>query len=246
MDNTSMIAVSRLIAQQRAMAVTANNIANSGTAGYKEQRVLFSDWLSRQTGTDAPRGGGSIAYVQDRATYSDRQQGALTHTGNPFDLAISGDGYFTVTTPQGPRLTRAGRFGLLQDGTVADDVGDALLDTNGHKIQLAPTDTRITVAGDGTISSENGQLGKIGVVSPADPMRLAAEGGAVSRADTPTTAVATPKIVQGAVEDSNVQPVVELTKMMQDSHNFQFVTEFVQAEQDRHQNAIEKILAQRS
>jgi flagellar basal-body rod protein FlgF len=242
MDNASMIAVSRLIAQQRAMSVTANNIANANTAGYKEERVLFSDWLSRQTGTSGPRGGQVVSFVQDRATYNDRRQGALTHTGNPFDLAISGDGYFTVSTPQGPRLTRAGRFGLLQDGTVADDVGDALLDTNGKKIQLAPTDTRITVAGDGTISSENGQLSKIGVVNPADPMRLAAEGGAVSRADTPTSAVAQPKIVQGAVEDSNVQPVIEMTKMMQDLHSFQFVTQFVQAEQDRHQNAIEKVL----
>ncbi len=172
MDIVSSIATSRLVAQQRAMDVIANNIANANTPGFKAERLLFSDWLSRQNGTAAAPGGNTIAYTQDRATWRDQQPGTMTHTGNPFDLAITGDGYFTVNTPSGPRLTRDGRFGLMPDGTVADSSGNAVLDTAGKPVQISPTDTQITIAGDGTVSSENGQLAKIGVVSRADPMQL--------------------------------------------------------------------------
>ena len=241
MDIASSVAASRLTAAQRALEVTADNIANADTPGYRTERVQFADWLSRQTG-NPPQGGSTIAYVQDRATWREQGQGAISRTGNPFDLALAGDGYFTVNTPAGPRLTRNGRFGLQPDGTLADMSGNAVLDTAGQPIQLSPADTTISIAGDGSVSSQNGQLGKIGVVQPTDPQRLTAEGGTLLRADTPTTAVATPGIVQGAVEGSNVQPVLELTRMMDGLRQFQFVSELVQAEGDRQQSAIDKLL----
>jgi flagellar basal-body rod protein FlgF len=242
MDIASSIAASRLVAQQRAMDVVATNIANVNTPGFRAERMQFSDWISQQRGADTPPGGKTIDYTKDRATWRDQQAGTLTHTGNPFDLALTGDGYFTVNTPRGPRLTRDGRFGPLPDGTIADSSGNAVLDTNGRPIQLAPTDTRISIAGDGTVSSENGQLGKIGVVRANDPMQLSAEGGTLMQSGSPTTPVATPGVVQGAVEGSNVQPVTEITRMMDELRQFQFVSQFVQAESDRQQSAIDKIL----
>jgi flagellar basal-body rod protein FlgF len=242
MDVSSPVAVSRLVAQQRAVDVAANNMANANTPGYKLERVQFSDWLSRQAGVATPPGDRSVAYSQDRATWRDFQSGTLTHTGNPLDLALTGDGYFTVSTPRGPRLTRDGRFGLMPNGSLADGSGNNVLDSNGQPIQVSPADTRISIAGDGTVSSENGQLAKIGVVRPSDPMQLAAEGGTQFRSGSATTAVVAPGVVQGAVEESNVQPVLEMTRMMTDLREFQFVSQFVQAESDRQQNAIEKLL----
>src|SRR5208283_1256071 len=98
------------------------------------------------------------------------------------------------------------------------------------KLQLATADTRITVAADGTISSENGQIGKIGVVAADDPNRLQAEGSRLlNAANTATTAVAAPRIVQGAVEQSNVQPTLEVTRLMNDQRSFQMIMQFVQA-----------------
>jgi flagellar basal-body rod protein FlgF len=242
MDIVSSVAASRLVAQQRAMDVIADNIANANTPGFKAERVLFSDWLSRQNGTATSQVERSIAYVQDRATWREQQAGTLMHTGNPFDLAITGDGYFTVSTPRGPRLTRDGRFGLMPGGVVADSAGNAVLDSNGRPIQLATTDTQVTVAGDGTVSSENGQLGKIGVVRMTDPMRITAEGNTLFRADAPTAPVVSPGIVQGSIEDSNVQPVMEMTRMMNNLRQFQFMSQFIQAESDRQQSAIDKLL----
>src|ERR1700709_2587793 len=110
MDITNALAASRLVAQQRAMDVTANNIANANTPGYRTERVQFSDWIDSQTGTAQTPGVRGISYSQDRATYREAQPGSLTHTGNPFDLALGSDGYFTVSTKNGPRLTRDGRF----------------------------------------------------------------------------------------------------------------------------------------
>ena len=246
MDIVSSVAASRLIAQQRAMDVTADNIANAGTPGFKAERVLFSDWLSRQNGTAAGASEPSIAYTQDRATWREQQAGTLTHTGNPFDLAITGEGYFTVETQRGPRLTRDGRFGLTPDGAVADSAGNKLLDTNGQPIQLSPADTQITIAGDGTLSSENGQLGKVGIVKPDDPMQLSAEGNTLFRSASSTTAVASPGIVQGSIEDSNVQPVLETTRMLDGLRQFQFISQFIQAEGDRQQSVIDKLLPQGS
>jgi flagellar basal-body rod protein FlgF len=245
MNLASSVALSRLVAAQQAMDVTADNLANVDTPGYKEERVLFSDWLSRQTGPTAVAGEPSVAYVQDRATWRDQTTGTLTHTANPFDVALTGTGYFTVMTANGPRLTRNGRFGLMPDGTLSDLSGDAVLDTTGQPIKLSPADTDVTIAGDGTVSSTaSGQIGKIGVVQPNDPMRVTAEGASLFRADVPTAPVTTPAMLQGAVEGSNVQPVMEVTRMMDGLRQFQFITEMVQAESDRQQSAIDKLLPQ--
>ena len=243
MDNASTIALSRIVVQQRALDVAAGNLANASTPGYRAERVVFADWMSRQAGTDIPAGDRNLAYVQDRATYRDQASGSLEQTGNPLDLALTGDGYFTVGTARGPRLTRAGRFALQSDGTIADSDGNALLDTSGQKLTVAPTDTRLTVAADGTLSSENGQIGKIGVVAPSDTYQMQAEGGRLFASGAPTAAVATPKIVQGAVEGSNVQATSELTNLLSIQREFEFATQFVEAEGQRQQSAIDKIVS---
>ena len=244
MQNATTVALSRLVAQQRAMDVTATNLANANTPGFKTERTLFADWLSRQSGVDAVRGGRVVSYTQDRATYHEQSQGAVSKTSNPLDLAISGSGFFTVQTKAGPMLTRAGRFDLQNDGTIVDHDGDALLDTQGKPMRVTAADTVLTVAGDGTLSSENGQLGKIGVVAPADLNRMQTQGDRLLSAQTPTAVVAQPKVVQGALEDSNVEPIAETTNMMNQLREFQFVSQFVDGESQRQQTAIDK-LAQR-
>jgi flagellar basal-body rod protein FlgF len=246
MNIASLIAASRLVAQERSIEVTANNLANVNTPGFQASRVQFSDWLNAQPYGAALPGEAKIAYTQDRATWRDTQPGTLTQTGNPFDLAMQNGGYFTVSTPQGPRLTRDGRFGPLPNGMIGDASGNTLMDVNGKPLQIGAGDTQIAITGDGTISSENGPLGKIGVVSPADPTKLQAEGATLLRADTPTNQLPVPGIVQGVVEGSNVPAVLELTRMMNDVRDFQFTTQLVQAEDDRIQSAIDKTLAPQS
>jgi flagellar basal-body rod protein FlgF len=242
MENATTIALSRLVAQARAMDVTATNIANAATTGFRRERMIFADFLVREPGA-LPGGERELTYAADRSTYRDRQPGTFSHTGDALDLAISGDGYFTVQGRNGPRLTRAGHFSLSAAGGIVDDDGDALLDPTGQPLQVGTTDTRLSIAADGTISSETGQLGKVGIVTADDPNKLKAEGGTLlSAADTTTTAVSAPKLVQGALEASDVQPAVEMASMMTTMREFQFVSQFVQSEADRQKDAIDKIM----
>jgi flagellar basal-body rod protein FlgF len=240
MDNPTYIALSGLVAQQRAVEVVAGNLANMSTPGYRAERVLFNDWLLRQH-AGAASGEAKLAFTQDRATWRDRGAGTLTHTGNPLDLALGGEGWFTVQTASGPRLTRAGRFTLQSDGSITDGSGNALLDANGQKVQVSPADTELTVSADGALSSQNGPIARIGVVAPSDVNRMTAEGSRLFRADVATAPVATPHVIQGAVEESNVQPIGELVRMLDTERKFQFVSQFVEAESQRHQTAIDRI-----
>ena len=239
MEIASSVALSRMIAQQRALELSAANIANATTPGYRAQRLQFSDWLVRERGQ--PDGGGTVAYAQAPGTWRDPRTGPVTHSGNPLDLAIGANGFFTVQTPGGPRLTRAGHFELSPTGNIVDTAGNALLNDIGQPLQLSTSDTTITVGGDGTVSSENGQIGKIGVVAPASEDSLVAEGDLLLNTGAPTQPVAAPKITQGAIEESDVQPVVELTRMLDGEKTFQFLAQFLQAEGDRQQAAIDKI-----
>jgi len=241
MENPTYIALSKLDAQQRTMDIIAGNIANANTVGFKAERVLFSDFLVGQKNVKTAPGGEKLAFTQDRATYRDHSAGSLTQTGNPLDLALGGSGYFSVQTPNGTRLTRSGRFGLLTDGTIADASGNALLDTGGNPIQLPIGQSRIQVASDGTISGEDGRIAQVGVVDVSDVNQLLPEGGKLFRTSMTPQPIAQPKIVQGAVEESNVQPITELTQMMQTEREFQFVSQFVQSEADRQQSTIDKI-----
>jgi flagellar basal-body rod protein FlgF len=245
MENATTIALSRLAAQSRAMDVTANNLANAGTPGYRAERMVFADWLVREpnpaNADSLPPGGRVLAYTQDRATYREQQIGTFTPTANPLDLAIGANGFFTVLTPTGPRLTRAGHFERAQDGRVVDGAGNPLLDINGKPLQLAPADTVLSVASNGMLSSQNGQIGQIGVVAPRDPNRMRAEGARLLATDSPTSKVDDPQISEGNLEDSNVQPIHETVLMMTTLREFQFTSQFIQAEADRQQAAIDKI-----
>ena len=243
MDNNMSIALSRLTAQQRGIDVIAGNIANASTPGYRAERMVFADYLTPQRRTTAPAGGKQLVFTQDRATYREQTEGSLTQTGNPLDLALSGAGFFQVQTPAGTRLTRAGRFTLQPDGTVGDAAGNPALDTTGQPLKISTADTVLTVAGDGSLSSENGPLGRFAVVVPNDPNKLVAEGARLFRADTPVTPATKASVTQGAVEESNVQPISELVNLMASERDFQFVTQYVEAEGQRQQTAIDKIAA---
>lgn len=241
MENPGYIALSRLIAQQRALDVRASNIANANTPGFKAESVVFSDYLLQQTGVKTPPGGGTIQMVQDRATYRDLNEGQLQKTGNPLDLALQGDGFFVVSTPAGNRYTRAGRFTISQQGQIVDLAGNALVGSDGRPVSVPPDAGPLTVDGDGAISSDGEPIGKFRVVQFDDKQSLRAEGNSLYATDQPARTVEQPEIVQGSLESANVQSIVEVTRMMGEMREFEFASQFVDAEAQREQAAIDRI-----
>jgi flagellar basal-body rod protein FlgF len=179
--------------------------------------------------------------VQDRATWRDFQTGQMEKTGNALDLALRGEGFFTVNTARGPRYTRSGRFTISQSGQIVDMAGNTLVGTDGRPITISANDTNLTVTSDGSISSDAGQIGKFRIVRFDDQQSIQAEGSSLFNTSQPARVVAQPDVMQGAVEGANVQPIVQLTQMMSEMREFQFASQFVDAEAKREQSAIDQI-----
>lgn len=248
MDTPGYVILSRLGAQLRATEVLAHNLANADTPGFRASRPIFAAAVERQRDVAAQGPAGRmVAYAQDRATWRDDTQGPVSVTGNPFDIAIRGEGFFVVETPGGAeRYTRAGRFLLDQDRRLVDADGNAVLDARGTPITLAAGDTRIEVKGDGSLRSENGEIGRLRIVRFEDPQRsLRAEGARLFAADEPAQPVERPTLVQGAVEGSNVSAIEELTRLTGELREFQFAAQFAEREGERLQTAVERILRRR-
>jgi flagellar basal-body rod protein FlgF len=244
MDTPGYVILSRLGAQQRATQVLANNLANADTPGFQAQRPVFGRFLQSQAGASGRQ---DIAYSVNRATWRDTGAGSLSTTGNPLDVALRGEGFFVVETAAGEeRYTRAGRFTLSGEGRLVDAEGNAVLDTRGTPITIGPGDSRIEIQGDGTIRSENGAIGQLRVVRFDAPQKLRAEGDRLYATEEPPLAVARPGVVQGAVEGSNVRPVLEMVRMTEEVREFQNAVNFADREGERLQSAVERILRKRS
>lgn len=247
MDSPSYIVLSRLAAQGRASAVTAHNLANADTPGFRASRPVFAEFVQQQGRVAGPAEGRSVGYSWDRASWRDTAPGTVQRTGNPLDVAISGEGFFAVETARGERWTRAGRFALGADGKLVDGEGNAVLGQDSRPIAVSPGDTQIEILGDGTIRSENGVLGRLRVVRFANEQALKAEGDRYLAAEgQDPQEVDRPGLVQGAVEGSNVQSIVEMTRMMAELREFQMATQFLEREGERQQSAVDRLLRRRS
>jgi flagellar basal-body rod protein FlgF len=241
MDNPAYIAASRMMAQQRALDVRATNIANVGTPGFKTENVAFADYLVGQRNAATPPGGKMLQMVQDRSTWRDFSQGELTKTDNPLDVALRGDGFFVVDAPQGERYTRAGRFSLSASGQIVDMSGNTVQSAGGGPINIPPATQSITIAGDGTVSTETGPIGKLHVVQFDDQQQLKAEGNSLFTTTQTANDVDQPSVQQGSLEGSNIQAVVELTRLMSEMREFDFASQFADGEAQREQTAIDRI-----
>ncbi|HEY1383557.1 MAG TPA: flagellar basal-body rod protein FlgF [Dongiaceae bacterium] len=241
METPTYIALSRQMALQAQMDVVANNIANANTQGFKAEMLLMSE-------VDLPAEQGTkLAYVQDFATARDFSPGTLRPTGNDLDMAIQGDGFFAVQTPDGTRYTRVGRFQLDKDGTLVTSQGYPVL-AGGSAVTVDPDDGPINVAEDGSISTDRARngtqlqvVGKLDVVDFAKRDTLVPNQDNLFDAGTQTPITATGKVAQRVLEDSNVNPIIEMTNMIQVTRNYQAVQRFLDGEHDRQRRAINSI-----
>ena len=241
MENTSYIALSRQNALWRQMDVIANNMANANTPAYKGEQMMFREFLvdtrssTRATGT-------KLSYVQDVGLLRDTREGPLTKTDNPLDVGIHGDGYFQIETQAGMRYSRNGHFRLDEGGMLVNSQGFAVMDKSDNPIIFAPNETRIEIAGDGTVSTENGVVANLKLVRFANEQNLRKAGDSLYETTDQPETVQRPQVVQGMMEESNVQPVMEITKMTELLRQYQAAQNMMEKEHDRTMKAIETLL----
>lgn len=236
METTAHIALSRQMVLRRRMDVIAHNIANMTASGFKAEAMLLEPVMVR-AGQDQ-----RLAFVQDVATVRDLDPGPITTTGNPLDLAIEGEGYFVVGTPEGDRYTRSGQFRLNDAGEVVTAAGQPVLDDGGAPLAVPPESGALSVARDGTVSSAEGVLGRIDIVTFEDEQALEKAGGGLYRTDQPPVPAADARLVQGALEGSNVQSILEMTRMMDTVRAYQGTRRLLDTHHEMQRRAIERML----
>jgi len=249
MQNTSLIALSRQIALARQLDVVANNVANINTAGFKSDSTIFQEYLMPGARANQFRGGRDnlLSYVHDRATWQDFRQGPVQQTGNPLDIAVDGSGFIAIQTPQGERYTRNGAMQVNAAGELVTSEGYQVVGDTGP-IVLQAQDNSISINSQGTLSVHSGSgttsiiRGQIRVVDFAKPQRLQKDGG--SAFSTPADMQLTPanaRIVQGAVEQSNVRGVAEMSHLIEVNRSYTLIANIIQNQSDLHKSAIQQL-----
>ena len=220
MENALLIGLSRQMALQHQMDVVANNIANLGTPGYKGETLKFEEFIMPAAESeDLTEPTEDVSYVLDATLIRNFVAGQMRQTGNPLDVAIHGSGWFTIETPAGERYTRDGHFTLNEEGTLVTAEGYPVLSSNGTVV-FTPEETNIAIASDGTISSSTGEKGKLRIMSFENEALLQKEGSNLFSSETPGLAVEIPRVAQGFIENSNVNAVSEMARMIEVSRSY--------------------------
>ncbi len=247
MQNAILVGLSRQVALAREMDVVANNIANLNTTGYKADGSVFEEYLSSSARADLT--GTRVSFVQDRGMWHNMSQGAAEHTGNPLDVAIDGPGFLVVQTPQGDRYTRNGSMQINATGQLVTSDGYPVLG-DGGPITLQANDSQLSISRDGTISVREGTStvdsarGKIRLVTFANLQQLQKDGNGTFNpvgGAQPQPAATTSGLNQGSIEKSNVQGVVEMSRMIEITRAYSQINSLLQQQNDLSQSAIDKL-----
>jgi flagellar basal-body rod protein FlgF/flagellar basal-body rod protein FlgG len=249
MENNLLIGLSRQMALQRELDVIANNIANTNTAGFKADGNIFHEFINPVARSDrfaAPDRRPS--FVLDRATWHDLSQGPVQQTGNPLDIAIDGNAFLAVQTPNGERYTRNGALQINAQGELVTTEGHRVVGDSGP-IVFQPGDREIAINREGTITVKEGnnvaesQRGKLRLVSFAQPGLLRKDGANLFAAPAGLAPQVEPTagVIQGAVEKSNVRAVVEMTRMVEVTRAYTNIAGLLQQQAELRRTAIERL-----
>ncbi|AGT10128.1 flagellar hook-basal body complex protein [Paracoccus aminophilus] len=233
MDNAIYAALTRQSGLMREMRTVANNIANANTTGFRREGVVFSEYM-----VSLNRGGETLAMANARGRMIDLRPGGLTQTGGTLDLALEGDGFFMVQTPQGNRLTRAGAFALSPNGEIVDMAGNQLLDDGAAPIAIPDGTKNIGIGSDGTVSADDQPVGRVGLFATPDPSLLQHEAGTLFDPGPNPQPLEDARVRQGFIEESNVDPVLEISRMIEVQRAYELGQSFLENEDQRIRNVI--------
>ena len=240
MDNLQLLGVQTQRVLQRRMETAANNLANVSTNGFKADGLLLEE--ADRTTAHADADPEDIRFVRDIGIVHYMEQGPIEMTGNPLDVALEGDGFIMVQGPDGSTMyTRDGAFTLTGDGRLVTSDGHPVLSSGGAPIVLDPQGETPSIGRDGAIRVAGVEAGRIGTASFAAPGALSKVGDNLWDASGQTPGEFGGVVLQGAIEGSNVRPVVELTRLMEISRAYQSAAKMVAGADELRQRAIQQL-----
>ena len=220
MQPSLYVALSGQIALQRRLETIARNVSNVSTAGFRSEEVKFASILSR-----VPPDPASFASSKD--TYISRRVGELVQTQDPFDVAVRGDAWLAIDVNGQTVYTRDGRLRMAPTGDLQTVNGYPVLDVGGAPITIDPNGGPPQIASDGTIMQKDRQLGALGLFTIPDDAKLtyAGNSGVIpSRPAEPALDFIRVGVIQGFIERSNVNPVMEMTHLISVQRAFEALT----------------------
>lgn len=210
MQSSLYVALSSQIALEKRLTTTANNVANMGTAGFRAEEIKFSELLGRSNR-------GEVAFVGPGTNTISRAAGQTTKTDAPLDVAVQGDAWLGVSGPKGTLYTRDGRFTMDATGQIRTLTGLPVLDPGGGPVQLDPQAGPPTIGRDGSLYQNRNQVGAIGLFAMDRKAALSRGPDNTVSASIPARPVqdfTRTGMVQGYVEGANVNPILEMTKLI--------------------------------
>lgn len=244
MSTDLYVALSGALAHLEELDLVANNLANADTVGYKRDRPTFvaalESALQGLDGRVAPGASGSV-FVASSGPVADFTGGSVEQTGAALDVAIQGEGLFSVQTPGGTRYTRAGSFTVSSAGLLTTPAGHPVLG-DGGPIELGTRAAEIRSSGQ-VVDAEGSELGRLQLVSFEDPGALRKEGQNLLRApaDAAARPIDDPALVERSVERSNVQPVQELAHLVVLQRSFDVVMQMLRADNEAREQLIREV-----
>lgn len=208
MDNITYLMATEQQRVMRDLEVAANNSANVNTKGFKADKNVFSSFMKRDVNE-------KVAYSKTDYTNTNFEEGSFQFTGRPYDIAINGEGFFIVRTPNGNRYTRDGRLKVNELGTLVNSSNHPILSADGQEIVFEDGDEDPVIGSNGNVFVGENLRGQIGVVNFVNKIEVRKTGSGLFNSDQAPVDAEKYQVAQGLLEESNVNPIRETTKMIE-------------------------------
>ena len=234
MQSGLYVSLSSQLALDRRLTTLADNVANATTVGFRATEVKFNQVISDQKIAD-------VAFVSEGNEFLSTRSGGLSETGGMLDFAIKGDAWFQVETPSGPTLTRDGRFTLTEAGELVTLNGYSVLDPGGAPIQIAVEDGPVDLSADGQLNQNGRPIAALGLFSAdfsGGFMRAGNSGVITTIPPEPVLDRVDAGVVQGYVEESNVNAIGEMTQLIQVTRAFESIASLIRSGEESMSEAV--------
>lgn len=217
MLNSQYVGLSALVTLRNRIDTLAHNVANQNTPGFRAEGIKFEELAARL-------GSSRVSFVTQGSPYISRETGSITKSDNPLDVAIKGSAWLSLQTPSGQVYTRDGRMQISPNGTLVSIDGYEVLDQSGSPITVDPAGGPIYIGQDGTFSQNNRTLGQLGLFLIDDSAQLTRfdNSSVFAKGEVNSTSDFTKNnVLQGFIEGANVNPVLEMSRLIEISRNFE-------------------------
>jgi flagellar basal-body rod protein FlgF len=244
MDSLTVSAASGMRALMDTLNMSANNLANSSTNGFKSDKEFYGLYTSAEAQASADAEGylaSTVPVVQSQ--YTDFAQGMLVRTGNPLDLALNGKGFFAADGTSGPLYTRNGNFKLTPEGMLVTHEGYPLRTMEKTPIQTQ-SNSPLTVTPEGEVMQDGLTLGTLEIVNFPDTKVLSKQGSNYFRVEDPKAKpepVTETQIEQGKIEGSNVSTAGAAVRLVHVMRQFEMLQKAVSISGDMNKHAVEEV-----